>query len=158
MQMERCQRQPMNPRISVRFQLGLRVSMIQHLPVPPRLRSPDRRLQAISAINHHCDNGRWQVFVRVSCPSQEEVDENRRGTVTQRRGKILPALGVSAPRPNPRLCRVSKAIWAVALPVLYHYYATGNSRVETNHYRGYDVSCLGCGWSRDAAATITTTA
>ncbi|KAI6083373.1 hypothetical protein F4821DRAFT_193598 [Hypoxylon rubiginosum] len=41
-----------------------------------------------------------------------------------------------------RLCRVSKAICAVAQPVLYHYYATGNSRIETNHYRGYDVPTI----------------
>ncbi|XXG97480.1 hypothetical protein Hte_003782 [Hypoxylon texense] len=37
-----------------------------------------------------------------------------------------------------RLCRTSKAICAVAQPILYHYYATGNSRLETKLYRGQD--------------------
>lgn len=36
------------------------------------------------------------------------------------------------------LCRTSRTICTVAQPILYHYYATGNSRVETKLYRGHD--------------------
>ncbi|KAI1388546.1 uncharacterized protein F4822DRAFT_403140 [Hypoxylon trugodes] len=36
------------------------------------------------------------------------------------------------------LCLVSKGVCSVAQPILYHFYATGNSRVETKIYQGYD--------------------
>ncbi|KAI1381287.1 hypothetical protein F4677DRAFT_402601 [Hypoxylon crocopeplum] len=36
------------------------------------------------------------------------------------------------------LCRTSKAMCAIAQPILYHYYATGNSGVETRLYKGHD--------------------
>ncbi|OTB16168.1 hypothetical protein K445DRAFT_375442 [Daldinia sp. EC12] len=37
-----------------------------------------------------------------------------------------------------RLCLMSKTICAVAQPILYHYYATGNTRIEIKLYQGYD--------------------
>ncbi|KAI0385568.1 hypothetical protein F5Y04DRAFT_188090 [Hypomontagnella monticulosa] len=37
-----------------------------------------------------------------------------------------------------RICRTSKRFCAVAQPILYHYYATGNNAVETKLYKGYD--------------------
>ncbi|OTA99235.1 hypothetical protein M426DRAFT_90096 [Hypoxylon sp. CI-4A] len=37
-----------------------------------------------------------------------------------------------------QLCRTSKAICAVAQPILFHYYATGNSKIETRLYKGRD--------------------